>query len=183
MGWTDIWSGGVPDAPDWDFAGGGSAGKKSGPSCPQPLAAPRKTKVARMTLVRCRLNISFSIKAAGCPQKNPLECSMSESEFLKLAEGALDHIEAALERAGEAADVDLEASRSGNVLQIEFVDNGSKIIVNTQAAMQEIWVAGRAGGFHYRFNGEHWLNTRDGSELFAALSVLASEQAGAPLVL
>lgn len=108
---------------------------------------------------------------------------MSETEFLKLAEGVLNQIEAALERAGDTADVDIEASRSGNVLQIEFVDNGSKIIVNTQTAMQEIWVAGRSGGFHYRLNGEQWLNTRDSSELFASLSALASEQAGAPLVL
>lgn len=106
---------------------------------------------------------------------------MSETEFLTLAETVLRQIETGLERAGEEADVDLEISRSGNVLEIEFVDNGSKIIVNTQAPMQEIWVAARSGGFHYRFNSEHWLNTRDGSELFASLAALASAQGGALL--
>jgi CyaY protein len=106
---------------------------------------------------------------------------MSETEFLVLAEAVLGQIETGLEQAGEAADVDLELSRNGNVLEIEFVDNGSKIIVNTQAPMQEIWVAARAGGFHYRFNDEHWLNTRDGSELFASLAALASAQGGKPL--
>ena len=50
------------------------------------------------------------------------------------------------------------------------------------AAMKEIWVAARAGGFHYRMAADQrWIDTRDGSELFAALSRLASAQAGALL--
>jgi CyaY protein len=114
--------------------------------------------------------------------KNLPEFSMSESEFLTAAESVINAIEIGMERAAEAADVDLECSRSGNVLEIEFIDQGSKIIVNTQAAMQEIWVAARAGGFHYRMSdNQQWKDTRDGSELFAALSRLASGQAGANL--
>ncbi len=114
--------------------------------------------------------------------KNLPEFSMSESEYLAAAEAVLDAIEIGMERAGDAADVDLECSRSGNVLEIEFIDQGSKIIVNTQAAMQEIWIAARAGGFHYRMtDDQHWKDTRDGSELFASLSRLASAQAGAIL--
>jgi CyaY protein len=106
---------------------------------------------------------------------------MTETGFLELAERVLDAIEGGLERAAEEADVDLEWSRSGNVLEIEFIDNGSKIIVNSQAAMQEIWVAARAGGFHFRHQDGRWTNTRDGSELFAVLSGLASSQAGTTL--
>jgi CyaY protein len=105
---------------------------------------------------------------------------MSESEFLVAAEGVLGAVESAFEQAGEAADLDIECSRSGNVLEIEFA-NRSKMIVNTQAPMREIWVAARAGGFHYRFSDGRWLDTRDGSELFDALSRLASAQAGADL--
>ncbi len=105
---------------------------------------------------------------------------MSESEFLAAAEGVLHAIESAFEEAGEAADVDIECSRSGNVLEIEFA-NRSKMIVNTQAPMREIWVAARAGGFHYRFTEGRWIDTRDGSELFEAISRLASAQAGADL--
>jgi CyaY protein len=69
------------------------------------------------------------------------------------------------------------------VLEIEFIDTDSKIIVNTQAPMQEIWMAARSGGFHYRFNGQQWLDTRDGSELYAALSKVASLQAGSTITL
>ena len=108
---------------------------------------------------------------------------MTESEFLAVAEAVLDHIESRIEQTADVADVDVESSRSGNVLEIEFIDQNSKIIVNTQAPMQEIWVAARSGGFHFRMKGDLWLDTRDGSELFAALSSLVSAQAGQSLVL
>jgi len=108
---------------------------------------------------------------------------MTESEFLAVAEAVLNDIESRIEQAAEASDVDVECSRSGNVLEIEFIDQNSKIIVNTQAPMQEIWVAARSGGFHYRMKDQQWLDTRDGSELFAALSSLASAQAGQALTL
>jgi CyaY protein len=103
---------------------------------------------------------------------------MGETEFLELAESTLDKIEAALDHLNDEDLLDVECSRSGNVLEIEFIYNGSKIIVNSQAPMQELWVAAKSGGFHYKREGGKWVNTRDASELFAALSKLVSEQAG-----
>ena len=104
--------------------------------------------------------------------------TMTESEFNELAEATLDAIEAALESTG----ADIEASRSGNVLTLEL-DNGSKVVVNSQAPMQQIWVAAKSGGFHYGRRGEAWVDTRDGSELFAALSRIVSAQGGQAVVL
>jgi CyaY protein len=103
---------------------------------------------------------------------------MGETEFLELAESTLDKIETALDRLNDEDLIDVECKRSGNVLEIEFIYNGSKIIVNSQAPMQEMWVAAKSGGFHYKREGGKWVNTRDASELFAALSKLVSEQAG-----
>jgi CyaY protein len=108
---------------------------------------------------------------------------MSETEFLDLAESTLDTIESALDRLNDEDVIDVECKRSGNVLEIEFIDNGSKIIVNSQAPLQEMWVAARAGGYHYKRVGGEWRNTRDGSELFAALSQLASAQGGASVTI
>jgi CyaY protein len=108
---------------------------------------------------------------------------MGESEFLAQAEATLDAIEASFDRLNDLDQLDVECSRSGNVLEIEFIDNGSKVIVNSQAAMQELWVAARSGGFHYKQKEGKWLNTRDGSELFAALSDIASAQSGNPVLL
>lgn len=98
---------------------------------------------------------------------------MTDSEFLERAEAALDAIEGAVEDAG----VDIEIERSGNVLTLEMPD-GSKVIVNSQAPMQQLWVAARSGGFHYALREGLWVDTRDGSELFAALSRIVSAQGG-----
>ncbi|MES2538157.1 MAG: iron donor protein CyaY [Pseudomonadota bacterium] len=103
---------------------------------------------------------------------------MTESEFLDLAESTLNTIETSLEQAADTTDLDVECSRSGNVLEIEFVDNGSKIIINSQAPMKEMWIAAKSGGFHYKREGNVWVNTRDGSELFAALSGMVTQQGG-----
>ena len=108
---------------------------------------------------------------------------MTESEFLDLADATLNAIETALEDACDASELDVECSRSGNVLEIECISNGSKIIINSQAPMQEMWLAARSGGFHYKFDGQHWLNTRDGSEFYATLSEVVSSQAGVPVTL
>ena len=43
--------------------------------------------------------------------------------------------------------------------------------------------APRAGGFHFRWDGSLWRDTRDGGELFAALSRLVSAQSGQPVLL
>jgi len=108
---------------------------------------------------------------------------MGDSEFLAQAEATLDAIEAALDKLNDEDMIDVECSRSGNVLEIEFLHNGSKIIVNSQAAMKELWVASRSGGYHYRQVEGQWINTRDGSEMLASLSEMVSAQGGAPVVI
>ncbi len=108
---------------------------------------------------------------------------MSETEFLDLADATLAAIAVAMDRLTDEDVIDVECSRSGNVLEIEFIDNGSKIIVNSQAPKQELWVAAKSGGFHFKRDGAQWVDTRDGAELFAALSRLASAQGGAQVTL
>lgn len=102
---------------------------------------------------------------------------MTESEYTHLADASLNRLEAALDAAG----VDYERA-AGGVMEIEF-ENGSVIVVNKQAAAQEIWVAAKSGGFHYRWDGAAWCDTRSGEELFTALGRLASAQAGADIEL
>ena len=104
---------------------------------------------------------------------------MEETEFDAAAAAALARLERALDAC--AAEVDYEL-QPGGVIELEFGD-GSKIIVNRHAAAREIWVAARSGGFHFRHEGGRWVDTRSGTELFEALSRLASEQAGEVIVL
>ena len=98
---------------------------------------------------------------------------MNDSEFIALADKAMKSIEAML----ETSTVDLDfALVSSGVLEIELADGG-KIIVNRHGAAQEIWVAAKSGGFHFRWDGENWRDTRDGSELAAKVSGLVAAQA------
>ncbi|AUT60694.1 iron donor protein CyaY [Paraburkholderia terrae] len=98
---------------------------------------------------------------------------MSDSEYLTRAEAVL----AAIERSLDDTDADIEFERSGNVLTLEF-ENGTKIIVNLQPPMQEIWIAAKSGGYHFRFVDGAWRDTRNGTEFYAALSEYATQQAG-----
>ena len=104
---------------------------------------------------------------------------MNETEFELLAGRALARIEAAIEESGLDADVEL---KEGGVLEVEFAD-GSKIVINRHAAARQIWIAARSGGFHFRWDGSAWLDTREATELFAALSKLVSAQSGQPVLL
>lgn len=104
---------------------------------------------------------------------------MTESEFEDLAGVALAALESAFESAAPDADVQ---TKGAGVLEIEFED-GSKMVINRHGAAREIWVAAKSGGFHFRYDGTAWRDTREGTELFAAVSRLASQQSGAPVLL
>ncbi len=103
---------------------------------------------------------------------------MTETEFTQRAEATL----LALETAIDAVDAGIDCTRSGGVLTLEL-DNDTKIIVNTQMPTRQIWVAARSGGFHFSFDGRDWRDTREGTELFAALSNLVSAQGGRAVLL
>ena len=93
----------------------------------------------------------------------------------------LDHLQQALEEAAETADVDLDVSRAGNVIEVEFPDR-TRLVINTQEAVGEIWVAARTEGLHFRLPDDgDWIDTRSGRELRTALSEMLTLQAGAPM--
>ncbi len=112
----------------------------------------------------------FGGKIAILPCKN---MTMTESEFLNLSDTILDRIEAAC----DDATADIDPQRQGNVLELEFED-GSKIIVNRHVPNQELWIAAKHGGFHYRMQNGQWRNTRDDGEFFADLATAITLHGG-----
>ena len=111
-----------------------------------------------------------------CPAPTPL----SEAEYQSLSASVLSSIEATTDRWLQDDVIDVDAQRTGGLVELVFPNN-SRIIVNTQPPLQEIWLAARAGGFHFRHVQGQWLDTRDGSEFFDALSRHASAQGGVSL--
>lgn len=106
---------------------------------------------------------------------------MNETEFLARIDSILDSIESQADVWFERMDLDVETKRQGHVLNLSF-DNGHQIVINSQSPLREIWVAARSGGFHYRFDGENWKDTRGGPDLHDALSKLCSEATGRELI-
>jgi CyaY protein len=105
---------------------------------------------------------------------------MTDNDYLDRAEALLRAIEEACDRINDTTDADLDNQRVGGMITLGFA-NGSQIIINLQKPLQEVWMAARAGGFHYRFDGQAWMDTKGGGEFFAHLSRYASEQAGQAL--
>jgi CyaY protein len=105
---------------------------------------------------------------------------LSDSEYHAKTSAVLASVEAAVDRFLQDDVVDIDTHRTGGLLELGF-PNGSKIVLNTQPPLHELWMAARSGGFHYKFVDGRWLD-REGREFFEALSACASEQSGVELV-
>lgn len=105
---------------------------------------------------------------------------MTDTEYLDRAEALLRAIELACDRLNDQTDADIDNQRVGGMITLTF-SNRSQIIINLQKPLQEVWMAARAGGFHYRFNGTAWQDTKGQGEFFSHLNRYAGEQSGLAL--
>jgi CyaY protein len=105
---------------------------------------------------------------------------LTDSQYRDLTDTLLAGIEATVDAWLQDDRVDIDSQRTGGLLELTFPGN-SKIVLNTQPPLHELWMAARSGGFHYKHVAGHWRDTRDGRDFFDALSACASEQAGQPL--
>lgn len=111
---------------------------------------------------------------------DPAPSSLTDAEYHRLSAAVLAAVEATADRLLQDDVIDIDTQRTGGLLELAF-PNGSKIVINTQPPLHEIWLAARAGGFHFRHAAGRWVDTRDGGEFFAALAREASAQGGKPL--
>jgi len=102
--------------------------------------------------------------------------TLSDADFHRLAWTALASIETQADQWLEEDVIDIDTHRTGGLLELTF-PNRSKLILNTQPPLKELWLAAKGGGFHYRWQDGAWRDTRDGGEFWAALSHHASLQA------
>ena len=100
---------------------------------------------------------------------------MTESHFNELVDRDFNTLELSLDE----IDSDLDYETSAGVLTVEF-ENGTTMVFSRQPPTRQLWLAARAGGFHFAFDEEvgDWRNTRSG-ELFRPFVVTQMrEQAG-----
>ena len=106
--------------------------------------------------------------------------SQSDSEFMNQAEALLRALELACDRINDGAEADIDNQRVGGMVTLVF-ENRSQIVVNLQKPLHEVWLAARSGGYHFRFDGAQWADTKGQGEFFERLSKDASTQTGLAL--
>jgi CyaY protein len=110
----------------------------------------------------------------------PIATSLTDAEFHALSGAVLAAVEATVDQWLQDDVVDIDANRTGGLLELSF-PNGSKLVLNTQPPLHELWLAARSGGFHYKYINGLWRDTREGKEFFDSLSACASDQSGLSL--
>jgi len=101
---------------------------------------------------------------------------LTDADYQRLSADALARIEATIDRWLQDDVIDIDGQRTGGLLELSLPD-GSKIVVNTQPPLQELWLASRDGGYHFKHADGKWLD-RNGVEFFDRLSEAASAQTG-----
>jgi len=76
----------------------------------------------------------------------------------------------------EAFDVDAGDGK----LTIDFED-GAPLILSRQGAASQIWLAEPGGGWHFDWNGAHWICAKRGVELIQNVEDLIGERIGEPI--
>jgi CyaY protein len=58
--------------------------------------------------------------------------------------------------------------------------NRSQIVINQQKPLHEIWLAAKAGGFHYRFDEDKkvWLDTKGAGEVLCQSDAICERAVG-----
>ncbi|MBP3981677.1 iron donor protein CyaY [Acidovorax sp. JG5] len=105
---------------------------------------------------------------------------MTDLEFLDQAEKLLLAVERSCDRINDTGDADVDSQRTGGMVTLTF-PNRSQIIINLQKPLHEVWMAAKSGGYHYRFDGAVWQDTKGAGEFFDRLSQDAAQQSGTPL--
>jgi CyaY protein len=106
---------------------------------------------------------------------------MTDAEFMDRAETLLKAVEASCDRINDEGRADIDNQRTGGMVTLVF-SNRSQIVINMQKPLHEIWLAAKAGGFHFKFDSARWLDSKGQGEFFTNLSGFASDQAGCPLI-
>ncbi|WP_340680392.1 iron donor protein CyaY [Paraglaciecola sp.] len=103
---------------------------------------------------------------------------MNESQYHQMVDDLLIDIEEMLDN----CEIDIDYESASSILTMIFLD-GSKIIINKQPPLLQLWVATKFNGHHFNYQNGLWIDERTGVEFWSFLNDAASKQAGQPLIL
>ncbi|WP_289029695.1 iron donor protein CyaY [uncultured Paraglaciecola sp.] len=99
---------------------------------------------------------------------------MNDSQYHQMTDDLLIDIEEMLDE----CEVDIDYESAGSILTMTFV-NGTKIIINKQPPLHQLWMATKYNGHHFNFENEQWIDERTGVEFWSFLDEAISKQAEA----
>jgi CyaY protein len=94
----------------------------------------------------------------------------------------IDTLFISIEEALDECEVDIDYEGAGGILTLTMLDH-TKIILNKQAPLHQLWVATKFNGHHFNYNDGVWIDERTGVEFFAFFDEAVSKQAGQPVKL
>ncbi|MBW8189953.1 iron donor protein CyaY [Neiella marina] len=103
---------------------------------------------------------------------------MNDTEFHTLIDDQLNSIEEQLDE----CDADIDYEVAAGILTIDFA-NGSKIIINRQEPVHQLWLATRTNGYHFDYVDGHWCDDRTGQRFLEILNKACCDQSGETIVI
>ncbi len=103
---------------------------------------------------------------------------MNDSQYHQMTDDLLIDIEEMLDQ----CEVDIDYESASSILTMTF-ENGSKIIINKQPPLHQLWMATKYNGHHFNFQEGQWIDERTGVEFWSFLDEAASKQAEQPVTL
>ena len=103
---------------------------------------------------------------------------MNDSQYHQLVDDVFMQLEDAL----DVCEVDIDYESAEGILTLIF-PNQTKIILNKQPPLHQIWVATKYNGHHFNLQDDQWIDERTGAEFWAFIDEAASRQAEQAVVL
>lgn len=99
---------------------------------------------------------------------------MELKEYLMKANEMFSRVEAKLDELEDFLDYD----KSEGKLEITFEAGGPKMVLNTQRAIQEIWLAGNAQAWHFKFREaeQDWYANAEQVEFYQCFTDLLNQR-------
>lgn len=105
---------------------------------------------------------------------------MNDTQYDKMVDAVLLKIEEALDE----CEVDIDYESAEGILTLIFL-NGTKIILNKQPPLHQLWVATKYNGHHFNFHSDQdvWIDERTDAEFWSFINAAVSKQAEADVTL
>jgi CyaY protein len=88
----------------------------------------------------------------------------------------IDDLFIAIEEALDECEVDIDYEGAGGILTLTM-PNKTKIILNKQPPLQQLWVATKFNGHHFNYTDGKWIDERTDAEFYEFFDKAVSLQA------